>query len=186
MHAGPPEGTPFADNETVGVTFSPDGRRMYFGAQRSFGVVGIPLLPAGVVYEISGPFRLPATAGNGNGASGTAGARSGAIRLRVRKRKRIQRFLRHGLPISLDLDEPAGVLATLRVPSPGGDSQVIARAQPSVAVSGRVGLRLTPVRNAPNLLDTDDEFVARLKVVVTDTAGKRTVLRRRVKLVAGD
>ena len=45
VHAGIPE----MGNETVGVTFDPSGRRLYFGAQRSFG--------RGVVYEISGPFR---------------------------------------------------------------------------------------------------------------------------------
>jgi hypothetical protein len=101
----------------------------------------------------------------------------------VRKRKRIPKFLRIGLPISVELDEPAGVLATLRVPSPSGRSQVIARAQPSVAVSGLVGLRLVPIRKAANLLGTDDEIVAKLKVVVTDGAGDRTVLRRSVKLV---
>jgi hypothetical protein len=185
-HAGPPEGTPFEDNETVGVVFSPDGRRMYFGAQRSFGVVGIPLLPAGVVYEISGPFRQPEVVASGNGASGTRGARSGGVRLRVRKRKRIARFLRHGLPVSLELDEPSGVSATLRVPAPGGGSQLIARAQPSVAVWGQVGLRLAPVRRAASLLTAEDEVVAKLKVVVTDAAGSRTVLRRRVELIAGE
>jgi secreted PhoX family phosphatase len=59
IHSGPPEGTPFADNETVGVVFNPAGDRMYFGAQRSFGVAGADALPAGVVYEISGPFSRP-------------------------------------------------------------------------------------------------------------------------------
>ena len=41
-------------NETVGVTFSPAGDRLYFGAQRSFG--------RGALYEISGPFRTAAAA----------------------------------------------------------------------------------------------------------------------------
>ena len=34
-HAGAPEENPVGDNETVGVVFSPDGTRMYFGAQRT-------------------------------------------------------------------------------------------------------------------------------------------------------
>jgi uncharacterized protein len=182
-HAGPPEGTPFEDNETVGVVFSPDGSRMYFGAQRSFGVAGVPLLPAGVVYEITGPFHLPAGARAGvNGASGTKGARRGSLRLRVRKQNPIQRFLRSGLPISLELDEPAGVDATLCVP--GDRSQLIARARPSVALSGRVGLPLAPIRQAANLLDGKDEIAAKLKVVVTDAAGNRTAARRTIKLLS--
>lgn len=173
-HAGPPAGTPFEDNETVGVVFSPDGKRMYFGAQRSFGVVGVPPLPAGVVYEVTGPFRLSRAV--------AMDSRAPKIRLRVRKRKRIARFLRFGLPISLDLDEPAGVDATLRVPSPGGGSKLIARARPSVAVAGRVGLRLAPVRRASRLLDGADEIAAVLKVVATDAAGNRTVARRKIRL----
>jgi len=56
MHAGPPPGNPVAGNETVGVVFSPDGKRMYFGAQRS-SLGPDPNIPTGVVYEISGPFR---------------------------------------------------------------------------------------------------------------------------------
>jgi uncharacterized protein len=200
-HAGPPDPSPIAGNETVGVVFSPDGSRMYFGAQRSFGVGGISLLPAGVVYEISGPFRSAAegggggggVGGGGSGAGGAAGLAAGrGTRLRVKKRKRIERFLRFGLPIFLELDQPAGVLATLRIPAPGAAasgsgarSQLIARAQPSVAVSGPVALRLSPVRKAANLLDAEDEIVAKLKVVVTDAAGNRTILRRRVKLVRG-
>jgi hypothetical protein len=178
MHAGPPPGTPFEDNETVGVVFSPDGSRMYFGAQRSFGVVGIPPLPAGVVYEVTGPFRLSNLVAKDS--------RRPRMRLRVRKRKRIARFLHFGLPISLELDEPVGIDATLRVPSPGDRPRLIARARPSVALSGRVGLRLAPVRRAANLLDGDDETGARLKVVATDAAGNRTVVRRRVNLVPGD
>ena len=37
-------------NEITGVIFDPSGRRMFFAAQRSFLV--------GVIYEITGPFRL--------------------------------------------------------------------------------------------------------------------------------
>jgi hypothetical protein len=191
MHSGPPEPNPVADNETVGVVFSPDGTRMYFGAQRSFGVVD-ENVPAGVVYEVRGPFRDAAGVSGGGGpggggvggASGPSGAGEAGLRLRVRKRKRIPRFLRFGLPIALDLDEPVGVNATLRVPSPRGGSQLIARARPSVAVTGNVGLRLAPTRKAANLLDTDDEIQAKLKVVATDAAGNRTVARRTIKLLS--
>jgi hypothetical protein len=70
IHSGPPEGSPFEDNETVGVVFSPDGTRMYFGAQRSFGVGGMEAIPAGVVYEVRGPFRqLPGGDGGGDASA---------------------------------------------------------------------------------------------------------------------
>jgi uncharacterized protein len=192
MHSGPPEPNPVADNETVGVVFSPDGTRMYFGAQRSFGVAGNENVPAGVVYEVRGPFREAAgVSGDGGpgggrvgGAPGARDARAAGLRLRVRKRNRIPRFLRFGLPISLGLDEPVGVNATLRIPSPGGRSQLIARATPSVAVTGNVGLRLAPIRKAANLLDTDDEIEAMLEAVATDAAGNRTVARRTIKLLS--
>lgn len=63
MHSGPPPGSPFAGNETVGVVFNPAGDRMYFGAQRSFAPAGIGALPLGVVYEVSGPFTRPPLSG---------------------------------------------------------------------------------------------------------------------------
>ncbi|MGH2980940.1 MAG: alkaline phosphatase PhoX, partial [Solirubrobacterales bacterium] len=62
VHAGPPAGSPFEGNETVGVVFNPAGERMYFGVQRSFGLAGVSALPVGVVYEISGPFSKPPAA----------------------------------------------------------------------------------------------------------------------------
>jgi uncharacterized protein len=204
MHSGPQEPNPLADNETVGVIFSPDGSRMYFGAQRSFGVGGNDDVPAGVVYEVSGPFRQ--TAGGGNGGDGSAGGGQGGAagvtggkglrapgaRLRARRRRQIPRFLNSGLPIRLELDEAAGVDATLRLASAGGNvarsagSRLIARARPSVAVNGLVPLRLEPTANARKLLEGRDEAIAKLKVVATDPAGNRTVRRRKVKLVAGD
>jgi uncharacterized protein len=193
MHAGPPEPNPVADNETVGVVFSPDGRRMYFGAQRSFTAAGSEQVPAGVVYEVTGPFRLPTTTGGGAGLGSASAARDGlgpGLRLRARRRRRIPAFLRSGLPVSLELDEPAGIDATLRLQGVGAAasrSKLIARAQPNVAVQGRVGLRLRPEPDVAKLLDADqgDELVARLKVVATDGAGNRTVRRRKLRLLGG-
>ena len=72
MHAGPSSPSPVSGNETVGVVFSPDGSRMYFGAQRSFAEAS--QAPRGVVYEITGPFRAappppPPPTGGGKGKS---------------------------------------------------------------------------------------------------------------------
>jgi len=195
-HSGPPEGSPFADNETVGVVFDPSGTRMYFGAQRSFPVAGLNELPAGVVYEVSGPFRCPpgrtATAGAGIAASGLPGGvlartRAGAeSRLRAPERMRIRRFLRHGLPIELLLDDPTGIKATLRVGAQGHNggrrSATIARAAPGVALGDRAVLRLEPESEAKALLARRDDVAADLKVVATGSDSQRTVLRRTVRL----
>jgi len=179
IHGGPPEGSPFADNETVGVVFDPSGGRMYFGAQRSFPLV-VDQLPRGVVYEIEGPFRRAA------GGSGVRDSTPPRVRLRARKRTRITRFLREGLPIELDLDELAGVDARLRIPIRGRAGErraaTIARASPGVAVNGDVAVRLEPTRRARRLLRGRRAVSARLKVVATDGAGNRSVERRRVQL----
>jgi uncharacterized protein len=186
MHAGSPDPNPLQGNETVGVIFSPDGNRMYFGAQRSFPIA--EQLPAGVVYEISGPFRKPAPAGGAGGGS-DAGL-PGSIRLRARKRRRIAKLLSSGFPISLESDAPVGVKATLRVASVGGDglkrSRMVARAATSVAVSGAFALKLKPTRAGARLLDGRDEMTAELKVTAIDGSGKQTVLRRNVRLIGGE
>jgi hypothetical protein len=201
MHSGPTnEDNPVKDNETVGVVFSPDGTRMYFGAQRSFGLgdeLGDDNVPRGVVYEITGPFRLPTGGGDNGGGNGNNGGGQGPVsggnngqspardltppraRLRARRRRAIRKFLQTGLPISLELDELAGVDATLRV-----GRKLLARSTPSVAVRDRVALALAPSPKAAQLLDGQDEVVASLRVAATDMSGNRTVLRRTIRLLA--
>lgn len=173
IHGGPPSG-PIEGNETVGVVFDPSGTRMYFGAQRSFGVGGNPNLPAGVVYEVSGPFRSP-------GLSTFSG-----LRVRARRRMSIERFLRHGLPIDLELDGTAGVRAELRAPTVArGDKSrfaTVGTLETDVAVEGRTTLRIEPTKRAKRVLADRDALVARLKVVATGANGHRAVARRRVKL----
>ena len=199
MHSGPPEGTPFAGNETVGVVFNPRGTRMYFGAQRSFAVAGIPELPAGVVYEVSGPFRQPAGGGSGSGggAGGGGGVGGGggggqgsqgggpSVELRARRRLRVRRFLRGGLPVALRLDEPVGVKASLRADAQGrGPTRAVTlgRARSSVALSGDASILLTPSAGAREFLRGRKRVEARLRVVATDASGNRTVTRAKVTL----
>ncbi len=183
IHSGPPAGTPiFSGNETVGVVFSPDGQKMYFGAQRSFGLLGIPLVPVGVVYEISGPFRTegrglrPPGGGNDTRPPGTS--------LRAPKRRRIDLFLKRGLQIEVDLDELAGVEAKLWVKgaAKGSGKKLVAQATPGVAVRDRVGLSLSPGAAAKRLLRGRRRVRAELEVVATDSAGNRTTLGRKVEL----
>ena len=63
------------------------------------------------------------------------------VQLGLRRRIARSRLLRFGLPLTVELDEPAGVLARLDVRS-RGRWVPIARAAPTVAVRGRVALRL--------------------------------------------
>jgi hypothetical protein len=177
MHVGPTEPNPLTGNETVGVVFSPGGSRMYFGAQRSFGVAGVGALPAGVVYEISGPFRA---------APSTPDRARPRLGLRVKKRFGMAKFLAKGLPVKLELDEFAGVKASLKVARPGASkATTVASASPSVAVNGPVTLRLKPNETARRMLRrrSDEPIVTRLKVAATDKAGNQTVARRKVLLV---
>jgi hypothetical protein len=212
MHSGPPEGSRFEDNETVGVVFNPAGTRMYFGAQRSFAVIDDDI-PAGVVYEITGPFR---TAGAGDGGNGSGGDGSGGgagtgttapapaggtgddapqgrdqdppkVRLRTRAEMTIHRFLRSGLPIELELDEPAGVQGWLQVPVRHGDGGrrmvTVARAASRVALRQDASLLLAPTKRARRTLRDRRRVDARLRVEVTDGSGNRTVTQRKVRLV---
>jgi hypothetical protein len=187
-HSGPPDPSPFAGNETVGVVFNPQGDRMYFGAQRS--TFGASTLPTGVVYEISGPFRQ---AGDGGGSAGSAGnggagggARRPAVKLRARRSRKVPKLLKSGYPVRIEADGPVGVNATLRISVPGEAgrkrSVLVARARTSVAVSGLVGLRLRPTKRARKLLAGRERTAAKLRVTTTDAAGNQTVFRRRVEL----
>ena len=223
VHSGPTEGSPIEGNETVGVVFSPDGSRMYFGAQRSFADAG--QTPRGVVYEVTGPFRQAppaaapvltgttapvADAGDDADAGADAGAGAGAteaeapaggpespapatdriapgVRLGVRRRLRRRSLLRYGLPVTLDLDEPAGVRLRLDVPAVRRGRRVryvpVARAEPTVAVNGRVVLRLRPLAGVARRLRRRAPAFARLTVIATDPAGNRRIVRRRVTLI---
>ena len=182
MHSGPPEGSPVEGNETVGVVFDPSGRRMYFGAQRSFGL-GVDAIPRGVVYEIEGPFRLPPQGRPGGAGRDTDEPR---LRLRARERVRIGKLLRRGVSVRLELDEAAGVEAILKVPVRRDGRRryvTVARAAPSVAVVGDVSLRLRPTHRARRVLRGRRQVAARLKVVATDAAGNRAVESRSMELV---
>ncbi len=193
MHIGPPEPNPLEGNETVGVVFSPDGTRMYFGAQRSFGVGSNENLPAGVVYEVVGPFRQPNTGPGGNGGS-AKDTQAPRVSLRAKKRRAIRKFLSRGVPIFLEVDEPVGVQATLRMSVPGKKdaegraarkkSLLLGSVKTSVAVSGKVALSLKPNRKAPRRLTEGEEVVASLRVVATDASGNRTTLRQKIVLGA--
>jgi uncharacterized protein len=166
------------NNELVGVVFSPDGSRMYFGAQRSFGVPGSdPYFPAGAVYEISRGFPPPA------GAPGDSPAAAINLRVGAPGHARIPRLLRRGLTIDVEMDAPAGLRATLRVPRAGRrrGSVTIADVNPSVALHGPVKPRLAPNADARRLLRGRERVEATLEVTATGEF-ETAVARRRVGL----
>jgi uncharacterized protein len=183
LHSGPPEPSPVKGNETVGVVFDPSGERMYFGAQRSFGVGGNEQIPAGVVYEVTGPFR--GAPGPGTGGNPPGGV-PGQPQLWVQSRRRARRFLREGLPVRLDLPEPMGVDAVLRASYRGADGRRrwtrIGTASPSVALNGKATIRLDPAGRVRRVLRGRRRVGAKLKVVATNGRGQRNVLVRDVVL----
>jgi uncharacterized protein len=94
-----------AMSEVTGPSFNPAGTRLYLSSQRAFGL--------GVVYEISGPFRLQRPAGT----TTTPKPVGAALAVEVPRRRKRSKLLRSGLPIALTLDRAATVeiRATVRV-----------------------------------------------------------------------
>ncbi|MEA2468767.1 MAG: hypothetical protein QOJ57_2893 [Thermoleophilaceae bacterium] len=123
-------------SELAGVIFDPSATRLYFSSQRGY--------TAGVIYEVSGPFRLPAGAGpNPSGAPaaapvpGSAGGEPGGspggspgqpgepdadrdapgIKLTCRRRVSLPRLMgRGGLRVAVRIDEPGELRMALRTP----------------------------------------------------------------------
>jgi hypothetical protein len=107
-------------SEVCGVIFAPSGTRMYCTSQRSYPPN--PITPGpGAVYEISGPFRLPATGVPASPFGLPAGERKdGPLRqagadLRVRTARRVRRrsLLHRGLAIQVTAPPQSRVSAVL-------------------------------------------------------------------------
>lgn len=174
-HSGPLEPSPLAGNETVGVVFSPDGSRMYFGAQRSFAEAGFG--PRGVVYEVTGPFTRPP-------AVAARDTRPPSVLLGVRPRIRVSQLSTAGLPFRLGLDELSSVDAWLRVPKARGRGvRTIAKLSSPVALRGNVLLRLEPGKAARRAMAGRRSTRAVLTIRAIDAAGNRRVVRRAVRIV---
>lgn len=115
-----------SQSEVCGVCFDPSGTRMYFTSQRGGGTQTTP--GPGVIYEVTGPFRLPK---GGQPADFVYGPPAGELRpkgplnpgpdkvgpkLEVSTRGRIgsRRLRRRGLPVRIDSSEAARLALTLR------------------------------------------------------------------------
>ncbi len=77
-------GEEHANSELTGPVFDPTGSRLYFASQRA--------VPAGVIFEISGPFRKTRKAGAGGSN----------LSIRTLGRPTLRRLLRTGQPFRLD------------------------------------------------------------------------------------
>jgi uncharacterized protein len=124
-------GADHSGSEVAGAVFDPSGGRMYFASQRGYGY--------GVVYEVSGPFRLPAgpraaadppppalDAGGGEqggpgvgaGPGGGVGTREDTdgpgLRTSAARRAGRARLLRHGIVVNVSVSRPSSVDLALR------------------------------------------------------------------------
>lgn len=121
--------------ELVGVTFDPSGTRLYIGSQRSFG--------AGALYEVRGPFRLPAPPTRPpsferplDAGEAEAGA-ADLLRVRARTTVGARGLSAPGLGVRIALREPCVVRTTLRT-----DRGIVAEHRFPTAVTGLTALRL--------------------------------------------
>ena len=196
--AHPVEGT--FKSEVCGVSFDPSGTRMYCTSQRAYPQSANSPGP-GAVYEISGPFRLPA---GGAGASPfclPAGERSGgplrrpSSELRVKTVRRIAQraLLVRGLAIEVGAPDGARVSAVLdtadlvRSKGPNGTTdrpRTVKLARRHLRGTGKAGrTRLRLGRTARRRLRRRrGPLTARLLVVAVTPSGRRLSTVRRIRV----
>ena len=174
---GPQHGDPSSPpaSELTGVVFDPSGRRLFFSSQRAFGT--------GVIYEITGPYRLERI----------AEPTPPGLRIDVQRSITIPMLLKRGLPVSVRLGRPAAVGASARVAlavrrrRAHGRGFVRRRQRISLGVAdrdarlGAMELRLRPTPRARSILRARrTPLTATVRVSAVDRAGKRSVVTRSV------
>jgi sugar lactone lactonase YvrE len=177
-------------SELAGVIFDPSGRRLYVSSQRGFG--------AGVVYEVSGPFRTVAAR---TGAPQAGGAildqDPPGVRVTARRRLGYRRIIaRGGLPVRVKVDEPGQVAISLttadagtrpgkRGSSPRPEPLTLGRMRRRFRRAGTrkliVKVRRRKLRKLRRVRG-GRSAVARVIVQVRDEAGNVSVASRRVRL----
>lgn len=163
---GPPEDV---QNEITGVIFDPSGTRMFFSAQRSFGV--------GAIYEITGPFRQERV----------APAAGPPLRLEAPARVPLAEALRHGPRVGVRVGRPAAITVRLRASVPGrrkGSRRTITVAKRRLERgAGPVVFRLSPTKVGREALRHRRAALrATLVVTAVDAAGRRTQVERAIVL----
>jgi uncharacterized protein len=177
------EGLPNLGNELAGVVFSPSGKRMYFAAQRAFGL--------GAVYEVSGPFR-----GAGRPRAPIAAGlppTAPALRVRLVRRISLRRLRRRGLVVQIRVDGPAELRVALRtddlrrVPGKRGSTSrpvtvTLARRKRRLRRAGRVRLRLRISAAEARALGKANAPRVRVAVVARGEGGETRVTSHRVRV----
>jgi secreted PhoX family phosphatase len=157
-----------ARSEICGVVFDPSGRKMYFSSQRG--------LATGIVYEVTGPFRLKRQS-NGNGGSGTRGFRVHVPPDCLRKT-----LLDRGLPFSIVTSKPIDVSAKLTAEF-DGRRITLARVTKEIDGAGRDKLYLRPTGSARERVRNRSSFRGRVTISAVDAAGRKRTIKRTVRVV---
>ena len=188
-------------SEVCGVIFDPSGTRMYCTSQRahpqSTGAPG-----PGAVYEISGPFKLPAAGVAGSPFGTPAGERrrgplrqgEGELRVKVRRRIRSRALRRRGLMLEVSAPRGARISAVLdtadliRRPAPDGTAdrpRTVALARRTLfGGAGPMRSRMRLGRRARlRLRRRRRPLTARLLVVAVMPNGRRLSAVRRIRVV---
>jgi secreted PhoX family phosphatase len=152
-----------ARSEVTGVTFDPSGTRMYFASQRGFGV--------GIIYEVTGPFRLERPA---------QGPIRG-FRVHVPRSVTQKTLWERGLPFAVVTGKNIDVTATLTARL-GRRTVNLAGVHEAIEGPGRDKLRLRPGRAARRLARGRRSFRATVTIVATDGANGRRVIERAVRV----
>ncbi len=196
------EGAEHNNSEVCGVTFSPDGKRMYATSQRANN--------AGAVYEISGPFKLPKgglpddfafgpPAGDvrPNGPLNPGGDRKKPkTKIKVKKKVKRDSFLRRGLVVEITVNEPGRVAVQLDSPdlatkpgkgssSPRPRNTILARGEAIAEKNVKsVEVELPKPKGGARklLLKKKDEVGARLLVSVVDSSGNESTATKKIKI----
>jgi hypothetical protein len=194
---------PQGASELAGVIFDPSAKRLYFSSQRGY--------TSGVIYEVSGPFRLPSGAGAnpsgapmaGGGGSGPGGGQPGepdsdrdapGIKLVCRRRISLARVMgRGGLRVSVRIDEPGELRMALRTPdlktkrsergsSDSPEQVTLATLRRSFKKRGRYTLTMRISRKEARQLRRKRTVGVRVTAQVRDAAGNVGVANRRLKI----
>ena len=189
-------------SEVCGVIFDPSGTRLYCTSQRSYPP-GPEGPGPGAVYEISGPFRQPATPGSGDlrAARGENGRAGRCTRRRTSRRPscaggaapdRAPEAARRGLVVEVRAPRGAGVgaarlrrllRARLRAPRRRGPAPSLARRRfRALERARRPRLRLGPPARR-RLSRRRRGFNARLLVTARTEDGRRSEHVRRIRVL---
>jgi hypothetical protein len=181
--------TPFPGvaSEICGAIFDPSGTRLYFSSQRAFGF--------GMVFEVSGPFRLNDRRTGAPTAGGVSDDRDPpGISITTRRRVAYRRLLaRGGLPVRVKISEPGVVAMSLTAPDERSVDDSGQFDRPDTIRVGRFKRRFKR-RGARNVmvklnrsqmrrLRGQGAVVVRVTAQVTDADGNVAVTNRRVRVL---